>query len=80
MSPSDAGPPDRRRHPRAAALSRESAQRALISWRLLSEAWTSIASAATSARNWERLALAEAKLDECRLEIARLEKALAHAV
>ena len=51
-----------------------------MSWRRLSEAWISLSGLATSTQNWERLALAEAKLEQCRLEIERLEKLLGQEV
>lgn len=67
---------NRRRHPRSRKVAHESLERALTSYRRLGAAWMSVLDVATSVGNWERLALAEAKLEECRTEIARLENTL----
>ena len=56
---------------------RESLERALCSWQHLDPAWNSIFSAAQAVQNWERMALAEAKLEECKNEMVRLEALLA---
>lgn len=55
---------------------RESLERALRSWQRLNQAWKAIFSAAYPVQNWERMALAESKLDECKNEIVRLEALL----
>ena len=51
-------------------------ERTLVSWRRLREAWKSILEAARALDNWERMALAESKLEECHVQIARLEAQL----
>jgi hypothetical protein len=67
---------ERRRHERALIATRPSVQRALGSWKLLLEAWQVVFEGARTARNWERMALAESKLDQCQREISRLEALL----
>ena len=66
-------PINRRRHDRSALNPRSSLERALDTWRILLGAWGSVLEGARAAKNWERMALAEAKLDECEAEVARLE-------
>jgi hypothetical protein len=71
------GSSDRRRIDRATTLSgRQSLERALNSWIRLREAWSSIASAARAVENWERMALADSKLDECKSNISRIQMEL----
>ena len=67
---------DRRRAERPRADPRQSLERALGSWERLTQAWTSILSAAQAVQNCERMALAESKLEECKNEIVRLEALL----
>jgi hypothetical protein len=55
---------------------RPSLERALVSWRGLITAWHNVFEAARMAQNWERMALAEAKLDQCKHEVERLEQLL----
>ena len=70
-------PVDRRRLERPRLDSRQPLERALSTWRRLSQAWKVVFSAARAIDNAERMALAEAKLEECKGEIERLEGLLA---
>jgi hypothetical protein len=67
---------DRRRLERNTEDSRLSLERALQTWRRLSDAWQSIFDGARAVRNHERMALAEAKREECKESIERIEAAL----
>ena len=64
---------DRRRHDRASLNIRPSLESALESWRTLYGAWSLVMEGARMAENRERMALAQAKLEQCELEIERLE-------
>ena len=70
------GSSDRRRIDRETLSSRESLERTLAGWIRLREAWLSIVSAARSVENWERMALADSKLDECQSNIERIQMEL----
>jgi hypothetical protein len=70
---------DRRKHERTLTSSRHALERALGSWQRLLTSWQAILQVAEAAQNWERMALAEAKLDECQHELARLETLLHQA-
>jgi hypothetical protein len=68
---------DRRRLQRTRVNTRETLERALGSWLRLRGSWQSILEVATAAENWERMALAESKLGECRSQIVHIEILLA---
>ena len=67
---------DRRRIERTTDASRHSLERALGTWLRLRDAWQSIFDVARSVHNYERMALAEAKLDECNLSIIHIKSSL----
>jgi hypothetical protein len=67
---------DRRRLQRPKINTRASLERALGSWRRLGQAWRSVLETAQAVGNWERMALAKSKLEECQSQIARLESLL----
>jgi hypothetical protein len=67
---------NRRRHPRISTVAHDSLERSLRSWRRLERAWKMLADSATVVENWERLALAESKLEQCEVEITRLKNLL----
>ena len=69
-------PSDRRRLPREGIDPRSSLEHGLASWRLVQAAWRERLEDARIADDPERIALAEAKLDECERELARIEKLL----
>jgi hypothetical protein len=69
-------PPERRKHPRDGTDPRASLRQTLRSWQLLQKAWKVVFEGAVVAHNYERMALAEAKLDECARELVRVEKLL----
>lgn len=71
--------PERRRLPRDEADPRASLAHGLSSWRLVQAAWRTRLEDAQAARDDARIAAAEAKLEECKREIARIEKALQEA-
>jgi hypothetical protein len=68
--------PDRRRLPRDGVDPRSSLQHGLASWRLVQAAWRTRLNDAHERNDSEGLAAAEAKLQECDRELARLEKLL----
>jgi hypothetical protein len=68
---------DRRRLQRTRASTRHALERALGSWLRLRGSWQSILEVARAGENWERMALAEAKLFECQGQIVRIETLLA---
>jgi hypothetical protein len=55
---------------------RESLHQTLRSWLLLQRAWKVVFEGAVVAHNFERMARAEAKMDECERELSRVEKLL----
>jgi hypothetical protein len=67
---------DRRRLQRTRVSTRHALERALGSWLRLRGSWQSILEIARAAENWERMALAESKLAECKSEIVRIETLL----
>ena len=70
---------ERRHALRPKANTRETLQRALKSWQRLRSAWGVILDSAKAVKNYERMALAESKLDDCKFEIARIERKLESA-
>ena len=68
--------PERRRLPREGIDPRASLEHGLASWRLVQAAWRGRLDEARGAHDSEQLAVAQAKLDECEREIARIEKLL----
>jgi hypothetical protein len=70
---------DRRKHERTLISSRHSLERARGSWQCLLISWQAVLDVAEATQNWERMALAESKLEHCRHELARLEMLLHHA-
>jgi hypothetical protein len=71
--------PERRRLPREGVDPRSSLQHGLSSWRLVQAAWSVRLDDAREAQDSEQMAAAEAKLEECEREIARIEKLLQDA-
>jgi hypothetical protein len=67
---------ERRRLHRTSTNTGPSLQLALGSWVRIRGGWESVRELAHGVQNWERMALAEAKLDECRAQIARIETLL----
>jgi hypothetical protein len=67
---------DRRRLPRDENNPRPSLEHGLASWRLVQAAWRGRLDDARKAQDSEQVAAAEAKLEECDREIARIEKLL----
>jgi hypothetical protein len=67
---------NRRRTKRTAANSRDSLQLALGSWARIRRGWEVVFERARFVKNFERMTLAESKLDECRAEIVRIEALL----
>ena len=67
---------DRRRLPREGLDPRISLEHALSSWRLLKAAWTARLEEARTSDDKERITAAQAKLDECERELARIGKLL----
>jgi hypothetical protein len=67
---------ERRRHLRTSANIRPLLERALGSWVSIRTGWQSVFDLAQSVRDWQRVALAESKVDDCRHQIARLEELL----
>ena len=70
---------DRRKHERALVSTRHALEPALGSWQRLLRSWETILQVAEATENWDRVALAESKVEECRHELARLETLLEHA-
>jgi hypothetical protein len=70
---------DRRRLPREGLDPRISLEHALSSWRLLKAAWTARLEEARSADDRGGIEVAQAKLDECEREFARIGKLLEDA-
>ncbi len=68
--------PERRRLPREGIDARSSLEHGLASWRLVQAAWRVRLDDARKAQDSEKVAAAEAKLDECERELARIEKLL----
>jgi hypothetical protein len=68
--------PDRRRLPREGIDPRASLEHGLASWRLVQSAWRVRLDDARAAHDTEQVAAAEAKLEECEREIARIGKLL----
>jgi hypothetical protein len=68
--------PERRRLPREGVDPRVSLEHALSSWRLLKAAWIARLEEARAADDKGAVAAAEAKLDECERELARIGKLL----
>ena len=68
--------PERRRLPREGIDPRVSLEHGLNSWRLVKAAWSARLDEARTAHDHESMAVAEAKLNECEREIARIEKLL----
>jgi hypothetical protein len=66
-------PVNRRRLARNTPSTLHSLERALGSWVRLRDAWESIFKVARAVSNYERMALAESKLDECKSNITRLQ-------
>ena len=64
---------ERRRHVRGGIDPSQALCAALRSWELLQRAWKVVFEGAVVAHNYERMALAEAKLDDCAREITRIE-------
>jgi hypothetical protein len=67
---------ERRRLQRTPANTRPSLQLALGSWVRIRGGWESVRELAHGVQNSERMALAEAKLDECQTQIVRIETLL----
>jgi hypothetical protein len=76
LLPNKQGPMDRRRHQRTRANSRHALERSLGSWVRIRGGWQSVLDFARAMHNWERMALAESKLGDCRSEIVRIEALL----
>jgi hypothetical protein len=70
---------NRRQFERAKTNTRQSLERALGSWQRLRNSWKSVQAFARTVDNYERMALADSKLDQCRDEIARIETLLCTA-
>lgn len=68
--------PERRRLPRDRDDARPSLEHGLASWRLVQAAWRVRLDDARKAQDSEKVAAAEAKLDECERELARIERLL----
>jgi hypothetical protein len=68
---------DRRRLQRTRLCTRLALEQALGSWVRLRGAWQSVLDRAQAVDNWERMALAESKLEECESQIARIKTLLA---
>ena len=75
----DMDPLDRRRHDRSSLNARPTLERALETWLKLRSAWSAVFEGARAAKSWERMALAEAKIEQCEVEVARLEGLLREA-
>jgi hypothetical protein len=69
--------PERRVFPREGMDPRVSLERGLASRRLMQEAWRGRLDAARQAHDSDQTAAAQAKLEECEREIARIEALLA---
>jgi hypothetical protein len=67
---------ERRRQQRTRANTRQGLQRALGSWVRILGGWQSVLDFAQAVHNWEQVALAEAKLDDCETQIVRIEALL----
>jgi hypothetical protein len=70
---------DRRRLPREGLDPRISLEHAVSSWRLLKAAWTARLEEARTANDKQSMDAAQAKLDECDRELARVAKLLEEA-
>ena len=68
--------PDRRRLPREGIDPSLSLEHGLSSWRLVQAAWRVRLDDARKTDDAQQIAAAEAKLDECEQQIARIEKLL----
>ena len=68
--------PERRRLPREGIDPRASLEHGIASWRLVQSAWRVRLDDARKAHDSAQVAAAEAKLEECEREIARIEKLL----
>jgi len=67
---------DRRRLPREGLDPRISLEHALSSWRLLKAAWTARLEEARGADDNDGVSVAQAKLEECERELARIGRLL----
>ena len=67
---------DRRRLQRMPANTRKSLQRTLGGWHRVRVGWQSVLQLAHRVDNAERIALAQTKLDECQIQIGRINMLL----